>query len=191
MIHRYPDSPILCSVDMLHKMDADLPGTWIATAKIDGRRRCAYKEPSGWRYIAKNRRDAQPLPDDLRKEFEALPWPDGIGLDMEWSSLRQSGDEQGLWIFDFLEMRGKWIGDRPYSERIAVMEVYFPVSQRIHQLHWIDNPGLCMFFEQQITNPLSEGIVVRRADSTLIGNWDRSVENGAIRKFKFDRIKEH
>jgi hypothetical protein len=68
MTFRFADSPALISLQRLAEMDKAEPGTYLATPKIDGRRRIVTLDKGKWKWSAKNREDAQPVPADLRAE---------------------------------------------------------------------------------------------------------------------------
>lgn len=205
---RFPDQPLLCSLDHLKKMDDDPPGTWLAQSKLDGRRRFAVLQDGKWTYRAKNRDDAQALPADLRASFEAIPWPDGLGLDFEFCGLRKQGDQPSIWIFDMFRFHNADLFNMRFDERVARLSILgaqmlltsmpsFDSSdvdcdnfEHLHFVESVPNPGLVDFFVEQMQNPLSEGIVVRRADSTMIGSYNKCAENSAWVKCKFDRVKE-
>lgn len=200
---RYPDSPVLVSLDMLRTLDADPPGTWLGQCKVDGRRRMIYKSGGQYTWHAKNKHDALPVPADLKAEFEALPWPDGIGLDCEWSGPRDTNGTHELWVFDLLALNGHWYGGFSFFERrLRLYEIINPhecgsgdtdmwrrlQNSRIHRVVTARN-NFCALFERQTENPVSEGIVIRKASSTIIGNRSRSVDNPEMFKVKFQRIK--
>jgi len=52
------------------------------------------------------------------------------------------------------------------------------------------NPGLVEIFQQQMQDPLSEGLVVRRADSGLILDLRAPKENPLWFKLKYRNIRE-
>lgn len=193
MIH-FPDSPREISLDLLRKLDAEQAGTWHASVKVDGRRRMAYKNAGVFTYHAKNRDDCAEMPFDLRREFESFQWPDGIGLDMEWAGPRHTGDQQSLWIFDLLATphNGETF-NMTYETRMAMLDLYCMEAgvglreSRIHVVPRFYNPGLCERFAEQMADPLSEGLVVRRRDSKIKGHWERSIEGEHLYKIKFKR----
>ncbi|HEY3319858.1 MAG TPA: hypothetical protein VGP72_05205 [Planctomycetota bacterium] len=206
---RYPDTPRRVSVEFLRRLDTEVPGRWHAQRKIDGVRRVAWLADGKWTYYSKHLVGpaAMPMPNTLVAEFESLPWPDGIGLDMEWSGRRcvQFITEHKLHLFDLLmapvgitkQCRSSangdcWLGDVPFSTRYellrqlveAVKMAATSPSNHIHLIPCWTNPGLVDRFLEQIQDPLSEGLVVRRADSGLVGHTGRFAENPMWFKIK-------
>ncbi len=200
---RYPDNPKPVSLDFLRKLDADPPGTWIGQPKLDGWRRVAWHGDGGWQYISKRESSGnrRPLPLDLQAEFEGLPWPDGLGLDCEWMGPRQVAHIKGdsLHVFDLLmgpvtpgSTRSDWLGDMPFVDRYILLHSLMESGRQSKQVRLVPawaNPGLVDRFMEQTQDPLSEGLVVRRADSKLIGALHRSAENPHWFKVKYRGIK--
>lgn len=194
MTIRYPDSPTLINLSVLAKLDADPPGTWIGTQKVDGRRLMCYKEPtmdglkcSEWRYRAKNKEDAMPLPEPLKTEFESMAWPSGVGLDVERTGLRKAGDRSQLFVFDLLHLDGQWVGNWPYQKRYLWLYDNWISSMNVFLVEARPNPGLVEYFHEQRKDPLSEGLVVSAADCTIKGSYHRSAESSRMFKVKFER----
>lgn len=196
---RYPETPRLVTLDHLKLLDKDPPGTWLAQPKLDGRRRMAFKVAGKWTYFAKNRGDALVIPLALRQEFEAMDWPDGIGLDMEWTGLRQVGDMNALYVFDLLAADCAWAGAHNYGTRQRNLAriwsracggvfSHAAIGDHLSLAPIFSNSGLCDRFAEQISNPLSEGLVVRRADSIMQGSLTGCKDGpGGGYKVKFNR----
>lgn len=194
---RLPDVPVLISLDHLRTLDAEAPGTWLAQAKIDGRRRMAYKTHGVWTWHAKNRGDAVPIPTALCDEFESMQWPDGIGLDIEFSGPRHAGGTPCLWVFDQLRSNNEWCGDVQFQDRIMCLSERWEwatvtrIPPHVALLRTWSNPGLCDRYAEQLTNPLSEGLVIRKATSTMIGSIGKCAEaKSGYYKVKHTRVKE-
>lgn len=204
---RFPDTPRRVSTDFLAQLDRDPPGMWLASAKIDGRRRMIYKANGVYTWHAKNRNDSAPVPAELRAQFEALPWPDGVGLDCEWSGPRHKDGRDQLWIFDLLMLGGVWSADTAKTRRSQLYELINPHVQcfeqdggttwaqfmraiDVHLLPQLRFPFVDRFAEQ-VTNPLSEGLVVQRADYVMVGAHDKCHEaKSGYYKIKHRNIKE-
>ncbi len=190
MTLRQPDSPKTISLSRLEELDAAEPGTYYASAKLDGRRRVAYFDGTTWTYRAKNRGDAQPIAEEARKEFESLPWPAGIGLDVEITGLRAVGDADYIYIFDLLYFQGEWT-QMSFEQRRVMLAIWGLVHrQRVRYAKYVANPGMMDLFKEQIADPLSEGIVIRRADQVNIGHHEKSQENPFLWKCKYARLTE-
>ncbi len=186
---RFGDSPSLVSLSHLDKLDKAPSGTYFASAKLDGRRRHALYDGHTWHYIAKNRQDSEPLPEHLRTALESIEWPP-ICLDLEWTGLRQLGDEGSLYIFDVLMSEGLWV-QAPFSQRLSALQCW---KAQIHPLirvaQYVSNPSMTDLFQMQLQEPLSEGIVIRHKDQVNRGSFEKSVENPLMWKCKFSRVKD-
>lgn len=204
MVH--PDNPSLVSVDFLKKLDADPPGTWLAQPKLDGWRRVLVKGPYAngtypWTAHAKRGSEGavKPFPPDLAAELERLPVPDGTAFDAEWvgphvaehfKSFGFSGPRHSLHIFDCLMWEGKWLRTTPFKHRVGLLRIYGPPERNIFTVQKVPNPGLVDLFQQQLTNPLSEGLVIRRADSGLILSETKCADNPLWFKIRYRNIRE-
>lgn len=185
---RYTDSPQLISLDLLAKMDKEAPGTYLFQTKYDGARRQIWEDNGGWHYRAKNNSDAMPIDPELKAAFESIDWPKGVGFDCELMGSRDKGGVPRLYIFDVFMIRGEWIGHIPFKSRSNWVEL----DTQFHPIQFVvprPNPGMVDAFAHQMTIEGSEGLVIRRADSTMIGNRECSVENPHWFKVKFQRIK--
>lgn len=176
---RWPELPRLVSESFLAELDKDPPGTWIAQPKIDGRRRVVSNIGGTWTWRAKNRGDAMPVPPDLRTAFESLPWPAGVTLDMEFSGPRHVNGTPELHVFDLLAVNDRWVGDACFAARHAwltnmMMSMSAP---HIYLVPAFINPGMVELYHRQRENPLCEGLVVRRATSTMKGSPIGCVES--------------
>lgn len=189
----FPDSPTLISLDRLSELDKAPPGTYLAQSKVDGRRRMVYKDAGVYTWRAKNRDDSLPVPADLKAEFEALPWPDGIGLDCEWYGPRDAGSQHKIFVFDLLKYGGESCFGNTFISRIKGLEY---VTKRDEFRPWIapflrctptDDRGFVKLFAVQKDYPFSEGLVIRKASSTIIGHRSKSVVNPEVYKVKFER----
>lgn len=196
---RLSDNPQTASLDLLRTLDAEEPGRWIAQPKLDGWRRFAFKHEEGWKWISKpgGTGSLRPLPVPLKEQFESMPWPTGIGLDMEWMGPRDAGGKHSLHVFDILTFGPRWIGDLSFIQRaVTLAEVWLDMTERqgrpddVHLVRCQNNPGLVDFFAMQLQDPASEGLVVRRADSKIIGHDLKCGVNPHWFKFKFARDKE-
>jgi hypothetical protein len=193
MPYRRPDDPRRVSWDFVKKLDQeDAPGTWLAQKKSDGWRRLAYRRRGTWAYYSKHDREAKSPPGDLVAEFESLPWPDNVAFDMEWVGPRCVDVLRGRHEFrvhDLLYMNGIWQGDVTFLRRHEALAKLFKGSERV-SLTPVVGENLYKLFEEQKEDPLSEGIVIRRAGSGLIGDPRKVHDNPSWFKCKYRDIKE-
>lgn len=188
---RYSDIAAPISLNLLREIDKSPPGTFYGQTKKDGKRRMIFHTPGTfeWLYLAKNRTDSQQMPTPLRAAFESMKWPEGIGVDAEFVGTRQKDGTPELYLFDQLARAGKWIGNEPFTERYAslarVFAALLDVPPSIHLLPAWSNPGLVDRFMEQMQDPLSEGLMIRRADSKLIGSPKGCAVNALWMKCKF------
>lgn len=191
----YPDNPVDVSVDFLKRLDAEKTCTWYGQAKLDGWRRMAVFQGGKWTWRAKPSGSGgmKELPAALREEFEGLTWPDGIGLDMEWVGNRMVENKpvHSLYVFDVFMLDGV-LCDWPAWRRMNLVGGWrsFSKAPNVHFVDAMANKGLMDLFAQQICNPLSEGIVVRRHDQKIKGNPSKCVDGQHIYKIKYRDVRE-
>ena len=199
-MNRFPDNPKRVSLDFLRTLDADPPGTWLAQPKLDGWRKIADSTTGTWHYGAKHTKGdaAKPLPPELRKEFESLPWPKGIVLDCEWVGCRvvEHVKEHCLHVFDILMYENDWLGNMGFWERYKLLALTFGraiwdsgLLAHVHLVPCWQNPGLVDKFMEQLQDPLSEGLVVRHKDSGLVGSFSECATNPQWFKIKYREVK--
>ena len=198
-MNQRPDNPQSVSVDYLCGLDAMAPGTWLAGKKLDGWRRTADNTSGKWVYGAKHTTGpaAKQMPEELVREFESLPWPKGIALDMEWMGPRvvAAVEEHSLNVFDLLMLNGEWLGNVGFQDRYAILRGLMRIDccgsgMNVKIIPVRRNPGLTDFFLEQKTDPLSEGIVVRHKDSTLVGSFSKCATGDRFFKVKYRNNKE-
>lgn len=191
----YPDNPSAVSLEFLKRLDADAPGRWLAQPKYDGWRRIIDRNDDGsytWRAKPSGSGSTKSVPDDLRAEFESMNWPRGCTLDVEWMGQRITR-EQKIFVFDLLRHNGKWLRKVPFLERSLILNG--PVrpdsfGSRVRYAPVFQNPGLADRFLEQMTNPESEGLVVRRADSGIVGGLSTCEPNPLCFKVKYRDIRK-
>jgi ATP-dependent DNA ligase len=180
----HPDNPQEVSIDFLQRLDCELPvGLFIAQPKLDGRRRVVHKDGKTLTVQAKNKEQqetALPLPGDIMAQldemFFKLVKQDNVSIDCEWIGLRpdvEGGSQnQELYALDILRCEGLWLRKVPFVDRLSMLKkIGFPL------LPMETNPNLADFFLRQLAYPISEGIVVRRADSGLVLGINGCVDN--------------
>ncbi len=194
----YPDNPTEVSMDYLRRLDAEAPGTWYGSVKWDGWRRIASNVGGRWQWRAKPSGSGglRSMPADLQAEFESLPWPADVTLDCEWVGPRVADAKpvHSLHIFDLLIPKTPFVERRSRLLKIiaGVDGQKFLGACRMPHVHFMPyriNPGLVDMFMEQLTNPLSEGIVVRRADEQIIGHPTRCVNSPFVFKVKYRNVR--
>jgi hypothetical protein len=191
MPYMTPDNPHRQYLPWVREIEAEQPGRWIAQRKRNGWRRPGYKLGC-WTFHSKyetgEEAKAQP-PLDLVAELESLGIPDGTAFDMEWMGRRDTEYTKGQnWfeIFDLVYWNKRWQGDVPLKDRLANLKdlLYLcrakakmdgkmldaeHITPRIILMPVVEK-NFVEFYEQQKLDPLSEGMVMKRLNSTLLGN---------------------
>lgn len=190
----FPDNPTPISLDLLRKLDGERPGRWIAQPKMDGWRRCCCWNGRRWNITSKRQSAGStiPLPAEIRSALEALAVLSPLNLDCEWVGKRmvEHVERDVLWIFDLLHQR-MTAEDRLFylDEQIAPLLSEGGTGPIRVVPHW-SNPGLVQRFEEQLLDPLSEGLVIRRADSLPLLNPRQCATHPLCFKVKYRNIKE-
>lgn len=193
----FPDTATAISVDLLKSLDGEKPGRWYAQPKLDGWFRCAVKTGDKWTWRARpgGTGERKHMPPDLQAEFERLPWPEGIGLCMEWIGprgvLKRCTDF--LYVFDVFMIDGE-LCDWPAWKRRNLIDSWRGLSSNwnipnIRFAESFQNPGLLDRFQEQLSNPLSEGLVLRRADQVLAGHPSQCRPAPLILKCKYRSVR--
>ena len=199
---RHPDNPQLGDLSLLARLDAEPPGTWIGQPKKNGHRLLSAFDPaSGWAWHTKTAGMAERFPADLREEWREF-WKFlaySIVIDSEWVGPR--GGVQNVWVLDLLAVKGQWFSLEPqFRARYAVLAKLYDVGLagrrpgRIRLMPAYENPGLVTLFHEQLADPESEGVVIRRADSGLRLGSSRCLDNPYWFKVKFqvvNRVLRH
>ena len=196
MIH--PDNPQRISTDYLARLDKDPPGTWLAQRKYDGWRRVLAKEKGKWTAYSKHQSagSTQAMPQNLLDALDALPVYDGTVLDSEWMGNRCSQWVQGhtLHIFDVLAIGNdsgirRWLRDVPFEKRhVEMLAMLSGCKPPLFLVECVPNPGMLDLFQRQLQEPLSEGIVVRKASSGLILDQNKPATNASWFKIKYREV---
>ena len=203
MKFRWPDDPNRITADFLKRLDGSYPpGTFVGEKKWDDFRRPAYKEGGQWTFHAKRNEFASRLPPpDLVRELETLDLSDGTALDMGWVGPRDVfkvlKGRNFFVAWDLIFWQGEWQGAVPFSQRHANLSTILGMAKakagNAAERILVATPvsgHLFKLFEEQKQDPLSEGIVVRKADSGLVGGWSGPTKNSAWFKAKYRDIKE-
>jgi ATP-dependent DNA ligase len=202
-VFRYPDDPRRISQDYLKKLeDKSKPGDLIGQFKWDDWRLMATKASGAWRFFAKRGskedRSKQP-PEDLRRQLHSLELPDGTTLDMGWVGPRDPfkvlKGRHFLVVWDLMCWEGKWQGEFPYHFRLSNLRAIVTPRKHAAKADLIEIAesrvaDLSKMFEESKAHPEYEGIVVKRANSKLVGGWAKAEDNPSWWKVKYRDIKE-
>jgi len=188
---RYPDNPREISLDLLAKLDRE-PGSWIGSTKLCGRRRLLHFDnaTSSCDIQAKHSHECMQMPPHLLDQIKTLLFlmpVDGITVDCEWVGCSTDGAlESGshrLVGFDVLRWGGCWLDGVDYADRLEL--------QRQIPMEWVQvyrSPGLCDAFNEQLCNPLSEGLVIRHKQQRIIMRDNRCVDHPLMFKCKHKTV---
>lgn len=198
MPYRFPDDPRRVSKEYVAGLDAKPQGTFLAQMKSDGWRRVAYRRNGEWTYYAKHDKGEQSRktpPPALVGEFEALGWPDNVAIDMEWMGPRLADVLDGrhsFRLFDLHYLNGRWLGDVGFKARFDELQAIFDKAGASPSVQLVRPVGsnLFQFMKAQESDPTSEGIVIRRASSGLIGDFRDVKDNPSWFKAKHRDIHE-
>ena len=186
----YPDSPTPVSPDFLKKIDQDAPGTWLGSIKADGFRRICQKNGKVWHISGKKGGTGEhvKMPNEIADALAEYPWPENITLDCEWIGRRmiEHVAHEYLYVFDILD-------GAPAIQRLSLLNTFGMLwgdSVLVKFMPVWTNPGLFDRFQEQMTNPLSEGLVVRRADSRHLMGRNGCKTNPHCLKIKYRNIRE-
>ncbi len=193
MRRRYPDKPNEMSAAQLPVLD--LQGGWIATAKQDGWRCIIEVDENGKIEFLSRVWKPLPIADDLKKIVYSLGLPKNSMLDTEWLARRPG--YQGPETIHFITVLwygGEWLGAQQEATRWELVQLLmeniktFPSYNEetfpIKVPKWTDRE-YSKLFEWSKTDPTTEGIVLKRTTSTLIGDLSSSKNNPSWIKIKW------
>lgn len=183
---RYPDKP---NGHIARSMLPELRGDWLTTLKMDGWRCLISIDDYVVTYTSRNNKPL-PVPSELRAAIEpgllAHAGSKAV-IDAEWLERRPGARDQGMWLFDLLELGSAsyyTIGAAQRFERLV--DVLGPTGLVVPYTRM--DP--CAFFDAYAPGgpqhmPEAEGIVLKRADSPYLGNVRKSVDNPAWTRCKW------
>lgn len=193
MRRRFPDKPNQMSPAQLPVFD--LQGGWIATAKQDGWRCMIEVGDDGKLEFLSRVWKNLPICAELKDMVASWDLPRGTCLDTEWLARRPGyqGPET-LHLITIPWWNNEWLGAKPESERWALtMGLMERISARPDAAGRTSQVKLpawtgreySKLFEWSKTDPTTEGIVLKRATSTLIGDLHDSKINPSWIKIKW------
>lgn len=189
---RFPDKPNLMSAAQLPVFD--LQGGWIATAKQDGWRCMIEVDENGKIEFLSRVWKPLPISAALKDVVARIGLPKATMLDTEWLARRPGyqGPET-LHLITIPWYDGEWLGAQPETDRWALtMALMENIATRTSGLatppiklpKWTDKE-YTQLFEWSKTDPTTEGIVLKRNNSTLIGDLKSSKDNPTWIKIKW------
>jgi hypothetical protein len=181
---RFPDKPShIYSLKMIKE------GEYVAQPKLDGWHSLIFRE-KGELVVLSRVMKPLAISAGLRDALKLLPLEDGTVLNAEWTCRREAWKEEGMWLFDMMYERGEWVGHLPIEERYAkVFEIYNGV--RVDGARWPihlipgQTTGYAALYKSLIDDWKTEGIVLKRLGSKLVGDFHKSVDNPAMFKLKW------
>ena len=187
----YPDAPRQISADFLARLDADPPGTWVGGPKKDGKQRCLHYDNGRCVITAKQHKER----DEMQRHISPPKCDDGVSISGEWVGPRKDSNgnmpRHFFYVFEILRFRGEWLRDMSRSARYHTLRLVLrkAAMREDGAAQWgllleVPNPGLVDLLGHQLTDPESEGVVIRRADSGLILSEQRNEVNPLCLKCK-------
>ena len=181
---RFPDKPVhIYSLKMIKE------GDYIAQPKLDGFNALIFRE-KGELVVLSRVMKPLAISDDMRDALKLLPLEDGTVLNAEWTCRREAWKEEGMWLFDMMYEKGEWIGHWPIEERMMrLIQIHGgvrPVTGR-WPVHLVagQTENYAQLYKSLIDNMKTEGIVLKRKGSKLVGDFHKSVDNPAMFKLKW------
>lgn len=176
---RYPDIP---NGEITRSHLKDMAG-WFCKLKIDGWRCLVHCREGHFTYWSKTLLPLD-VPKEVREPFEEDA-RESMGkdfvLDCEMTGNRRAGDAKSIVVLDALDVPLRNITDK---------------SPALHRWLTCNNlmPKFCVeattvklpeFFDQNMSNPLAEGVVLMKLDATYIGRCYAPAKNPGIIKCKW------
>lgn len=189
----FPDKPFEQDPKFLEEWDKSRK--FICEQKIDGWRMVIIITEYGMEFVSRhNKNHTADIEPEVKKAALELRdhFPVQTQIDSEWLSrrARSPGRElkPRLFLLDVIRHGPQWLLSKTYSERHKLLEVAIPnISDRDR----IDLPptaeagAFTSFYEEQKTIVFSEGVVVKRKDSKLIGSRTDCAKNPQWFKVKY------
>lgn len=184
---RFPDKP-----SRIYSLKMVKEGEYIAQPKLDGHNALIFKE-DGKLVVLSRVMKKLAISDQMRKALELLPLVNGTVLNGEWTCRREAWKEEGVWLFDMMYENGEWVGHLPVQERhTKVCAIYGGVDEATSKACWSNvhliagvTTGYAALYKSLIGDMKTEGIVLKRLGSKLIGDFHKSVDNPAMFKLKW------
>ena len=179
-----PNKPIRTNEGFLDEID----DSYVADVKLDGWRTEISKFNNELHYLSRVNKPLD-VPTELRNYFQKN-LPEGMIIDAEWinkSRLKAINTHHGsslpildcMVIFDIKWMDGKYIAGKTLSERrdisfyknLPVIDLDNIKDNTVYQTISVTGDNSKKLYDIQKTQPLSEGIVLKRKSGKLDSNW--------------------
>jgi len=127
--------------------------------------------------------------DEIRQAVTELDLPENSMLDCEWMARRPNykllEDTEKLYILGLLWWEDEWMGRMGEAARYEkLLEALGIISDPIRIPDTVES-DLFDFFEQQVNNWITEGVVLKHKDAKLIGNRKECKKNNLWNKVKW------
>jgi len=177
-----PDMPKRVSYDYLQKLDGQ--GGYCASPKLNGECIIIHCD-EGFEVQGKGGPKGKVLSPALTRWVQRVLC-DYDGLSVQAELIGPRADYLGdmptprIVVVDCLRWAGRWNRTMPFVARMALL-----TDQGIPHLDYVESPHMCELFQAQLTDPVSEGVVVRRSSSGLVLHDDVCKEREGFYKVKF------
>jgi hypothetical protein len=210
---RFPDKPNRMYEKSFPLLEEQ--GDFIATQKVDGWRCLLIKDSTGksikgfadqtWArgkdkvlyFVSRRGIDSGgptllPVSDEIVQEAEELDLPDQSMIDAEWMKRRTTDDEipECLFALGILWQDNKWLGSLKEEERMLWLDDVVTPPDLGFEFRPIAQPdraeaGYEEFFNKQKEWAYTEGIVLRKKHSTMVGDRTECKKNKSWLKIKW------
>jgi hypothetical protein len=139
-----------------------------------------------------------PVSPEIVVAVDALNLPSSTMLDAEWLERRTQGDNitQSLWLLDVMWLNDEWKGKEQFKTRLELLSKILPLqtvdellSKPIKPVSIPGRPNIGMtisqFFERTKSIPWTEGIVIRKLSSPIVGDREKCCDNASMLKAKW------
>lgn len=185
-----PDKPIRTSEDFIDDM---IDNDWIAESKLDGWRMEVGKF-DGKLHTLSRRDTCHDVCDELIEQLQDIV-PEGCAIDCEWLSTSRIKAvntscncnlpiKEMISVFDVTWHNDRYLNSIKLRDRISIDVIAnLPVGNiedifggpRIFRCPYVSGENAIQFYELQKSYPISEGIVLKKLNSPLIGNSQAGV----------------
>jgi len=174
---RYPDKPKeIFSLSMVKS------GEYLCQTKQDGFRCLILKDNDQIFFMSRHRKPL-PVSKILHAEVEKLQMTNGTVFDSEWTSRREANKEEAIYLFSVVYHNYEWLGKKTEEERYNRLEIIKPTAN----IHIIESKysDYDQHYKSTIYNWKTEGIVLKKKTTQLIGGLEKSYDNPGFLKAKW------